>query len=77
MKIIDAITKANELVLKETGVACEPSMVRLIQRGSRQWYVVYDPVYSFSLDYGEGAVVDGGEVVVSVDFETGNAQMDR
>lgn len=72
MKIIEAIAKANELVLGNTGIDCDPDMVRKIDRDGKQaWWVVYNAANFFKDEMARGNTVDGGEYIIEVDVKTG------
>ena len=76
ISLTDAVEKANALVDNNTGVKCDPDMVRRIDRnGKRYWWVIYDEYQFRSVTIDENAVVDGGEYIISVDCENGDAKV--
>ena len=75
MSIYEVIQRANAFVLATRGVQGEPDQVRLVrtQGKPRSWRLMYH----FSLFYPEeardGEGVDGGEYIVVVDAQSGEA----
>ena len=68
----EAVRKANELVRSNTGIECDPDMVRRVDRnGSKCWWIVYDSSHFYGTEIGQGSVVDGGEYIVNVDCRSG------
>ena len=76
MRIVDAIARANEFVLGNTGIECDPDMVRRIDRNDKQvWWVVYNAANFYKDEISRGKTVDGGEYIIEVDARTGETSV--
>jgi len=75
--LIEAVKKANELVRNNTGIECDPDMVsRVEDEDSKLWWIVYDSSHFFKGKYDEDVIVDGGEYVISVNCQSGEATVE-
>jgi hypothetical protein len=76
MKLVEAVALGNEFVTRTTGAIGDPISVRLLERGGMGivWRLVYGSRL-FHRDLKEGAVVDGGEVVLDVDVVSGTVHL--
>ena len=70
MNIQEAIEKSREFVLQHVGVDCYPDFVSLNRHvGKPQtWVIVYSPDCFIP---NSSAVIDGGETIIEVDYESG------
>ena len=73
MKIVEAIQRANAFVLQTTGVDGDPEVVRLVSGpGRKHWWMLYNAAIRFPREVAAGSTVDGGELMIQVDDETGD-----
>lgn len=76
MKLVEAVALGNEFVTRTTEAIGEPILVRLLEREGTgaSWRLVYGSRLS-SRNLKEGAVVDGGEVVLNADIVSGTVSL--
>ena len=76
MKLIEAVALGNEFIARTTGAIGDPIFVRLLEREGKgaAWRLVYGSRLFFP-DLKEGAVMDGGEVVLDVDVVSGTVYL--
>lgn len=71
MRIEEAIAIGNKFVSDNIGVSGDPEMVRLVKReGHKSWMLVYPSSLINARLESAGTIVDGGEYVLSIDWQT-------
>jgi hypothetical protein len=72
-----AIELGNALVLRNTGIRCDPDSARLVSGvGERpHWALMYNAKWFFPEEIAAGAVIDGGEYFITVDDATGEVSV--
>jgi hypothetical protein len=76
MKLVEAVALGNEFVTRTTGAIGDPILVRFLEREGTgaSWRLVYGSRLFFP-DLKDGAVMDGGELVLDVDVVSGTVSL--
>lgn len=76
MKLVEAVALGNEFVTRTTGAIGDPILVRLLERDgtAASCRLVYGSRLFFP-NLKQGAVMDGGEVVLDVDAVSGSVSL--
>ncbi|QDT78144.1 hypothetical protein Mal35_15750 [Gimesia maris] len=70
MNIQEAIEKSRELLIQKMGVDCYPEYATLNRHAGKPhtWVIIYSP---YCLNEELDAVIDGGEIIVVIDCQSG------
>jgi hypothetical protein len=75
----EAIDRANDYVLQKYCVQAQPMHAHRIQSTTHSYYwsIVYGPAVLFPKQIAAGATVDGGELMLDVDEESGEVSVEE